>query len=155
MLNVVYLHSIVPDNFRICTSHKASITTISLSKDGTNPPLPRQSVVLCTWMSSWPSWGVEAARAKGMASTVSAEEVTASSGPPVSTALAFQVLRARIKERCRQQRMQPCWRGALLLIGPSHLLQADHCYSTWPFGKYSNHGEQTPKGRLLMYVLKM
>jgi hypothetical protein len=46
-----------PDDFRICTSHNASITIIYFSKARTNPPLPRQSgTVLCTWMSSWPSW---------------------------------------------------------------------------------------------------
>jgi hypothetical protein len=95
----------------------------------------------------------EAAKAEGTAGTVSAEEVAAS-GPPVSTALACRVLGACIKERGLQQRTQPCWRSTLL-IGPSHLLQADHCYSTWLYGKYSNHGEQMPKGRLIMHVLKM
>jgi hypothetical protein len=121
------------DDFQIYTSHKASIMTISISKTGTNPPLPQWSgpVYLDEFMAFM---GAKAARAEGTAGTVSAEEVAAS-GPPVSTALACWVLGACIKKPGLQQHTQPCWR-ATLRIGPSHLLQADHVYYTLLDGKY-------------------
>lgn len=58
ILNILYLHNVAagqPPNLQHV--QKESITTISLSKIGTNPPLPRTSG-LCTWISSWPSWVV-------------------------------------------------------------------------------------------------